>query len=89
MNSRLTELILAINSFHRHEQTLSSLKWNSKHETQCLDLTIKLSGLSDDVLVPLSSLNTGKKIQHIHSLSHLDETPRKSIFFLSSSTMHA
>ncbi|KAG5932006.1 hypothetical protein E4U60_005549 [Claviceps pazoutovae] len=42
-----------------------------------------LSGLSDDVLDPLSSLiNTGKKIQHILSLSHLDETPHGDGYIL-------
>ncbi|KAG5959354.1 hypothetical protein E4U57_000748 [Claviceps arundinis] len=83
MNSRLTELILAINSFHRHEQTLSSLKWNSVPNPTYRWRHLNFLETRNAIL------NTGKKIQHIHSLSHLDETPRKSIFFLSSSTMHA
>ncbi|KAG6024158.1 hypothetical protein E4U19_003903 [Claviceps sp. Clav32 group G5] len=62
LNSRFTEV-----QFCAKPDTNAGIKRKHNVSTRILDLD-QLSGLSDDVLDPLSSLQMGNEIQGIHSV---------------------
>ncbi|KAG6260545.1 hypothetical protein E4U48_008280 [Claviceps purpurea] len=67
LNSRFTEVQICAKS-----DTNGGIKQKHNVSTRILD---QLSGLSDDVLGPLSSLQMGNEIQDIHSRSVVVEMP--------------
>ncbi|KAG6150974.1 hypothetical protein E4U11_008061, partial [Claviceps purpurea] len=77
LNSRFTEV-----QFRAKSDTNGGISGHAdgvlclETKTRCrLESSIQLSGLSDDVLGPLSSLQMGNEIQDIHSRSVVVEMP--------------
>ncbi|KAG6282600.1 hypothetical protein E4U46_008188 [Claviceps purpurea] len=65
LNSRFTEVQICAKSDTNGGICTAS---RNKNAMSRLESSIKLSGLSDDVLDPLSSLHMGNEIQGIHSV---------------------